>query len=208
MVPNHAWLSDTTFPPSDLSLDGDMADKQHLPLQQAFLKGMEGLLGVKSPLDPMTKSADNARERDEATQRAAHPSTGVERVEEDRWDAGIGQGGSFGDRASQATSEGIERTVWEFRDEETEMKEKRAMKEAELAAKAKPGVRAVAEEVLAAQAGSATPESARVVEAMTNRPVDQAKQEAQEAKEEEAHSAKRGGFNFVDVSGQGKWGKK
>jgi hypothetical protein len=165
---------------------------------------MEGLLGVKSPLDPMTKTSDNARERDEATQRASHPSTGVERVEEDRWDAGIGSGGSFGDRSTQARSEGIERTVWEFRDEETEMREKRAVKEAELA-KAKPGVRAVAEEVLAAQIGSATPESARVVEAMTHRPVDQAKQEAQEAKEAAAHSARKGGYNFVDVSGQAKW---
>jgi hypothetical protein len=166
---------------------------------------MEGLLGVKSPLDPMTKAGDAARERDEATQRAAHPSTGIERAEEDRWDAGLGSGGSFGDRATQATSEGIERTVWEFRDEETEMKEKRAVKEAELAAKAKPGVRDAAEEVLAAQTGSATPESARVVEAMTNRPVDQARQEAQEAREAAAHSARKGGFNFVDVSGQAKW---
>jgi hypothetical protein len=166
---------------------------------------MEGLLGVKSPVDPRTKIEDAARERDEATSRAAHPSGGIERVEEDRWDAGIGSGGAFGDRATQAGSEGIERTVWEFRDEETEMREKRAVKEAG-AAKAKPGVRAVAEEVLAAQAGSATPESARVVEALTHRPVDQAKQEAKEAKEEAAHSARKGGFNFVDVSGQAKWG--
>lgn len=170
---------------------------------------MEGLLGVKSPVNPHTKSEDAARERDEATTRASHPSGGIERVEEDRWDAGIGSGGAFGDRSTQAGSEGIERTVWEFRDEETEMREKRAVKEAG-AAKAKPGVRAVAEEVLAAQAGSTTPESARVVEALTHRPVDQAKQETQDAKEAAAHSARKGGFNFVDVSGQGKWqeGKK
>lgn len=159
---------------------------------------MEDLLGVRSPLNPKSKTIDAARERDETTSRALHPSSNVERVEEDRWEAGIGRGGAFGHRTSQVEREGLERTVWEFRDEETEMRERKAASSKEIGDR--DGVRQAVQEVAAAQAGSDTPEAHRIASELAN-PPSQSTQPIAAA----TPSAKAGKYTFVNVSGQGKW---
>jgi hypothetical protein len=113
---------------------------QDLPLQHAFQSGMESLLGARSPINKKTMSIDAVLERTEATARDLHPSTGVERDEEQRWDANIGQGGAFGNRAAQGSREGVERTVWEFRDEEMVLAERVAERAARESVKSKGGV--------------------------------------------------------------------
>ena len=90
----------TPAPPSSVSLEnGNELTLKGLPLQEAFQKGMEPLLGVKYYPD------------------ANHTSTTVESEEEQRFLSGLGAGGAFGDQSAQQASEGIERTVWEFREE-------------------------------------------------------------------------------------------
>lgn len=87
---------------------------------------MEPLLGAMPLRNPRTNAIEPGLEREEASSRGAHPSSGVERVEEERWELGIGQGGVFADRATNERSEGIERTVWEFRSEEAEIESERS----------------------------------------------------------------------------------
>lgn len=47
-------------------------------------------------------------------------STRIETEEEVRFEAGVGAGGAFGNMVEQERSEGMERTVWEFREEGVE----------------------------------------------------------------------------------------
>jgi hypothetical protein len=102
---------------------GIQADSQNTPLQRAFLNGMEPLLGVQPLRNPQTQVIEPGLERAEAASRGSHASTGIERVEEERWDAGIGAGGAFADRVATERAEGLERTVWEFRTEESQVEE-------------------------------------------------------------------------------------
>lgn len=157
---------------------------------------MEDLLGVRSPLNPRTKAADAVRERDEATTRALHASSNVEQIEEDRWDAGIGRGGAFGQRTTQTEREGIERTVWEFRDEETEVREKRAASTSDFSSQ---GLKQAVQEVAAAQAGSDTPEAQRVAVEMAHPPSTPSDRGLPEV------SNKAGKYTFISVSGQSRW---
>jgi hypothetical protein len=46
-----------------------------------------------------------------------HTSTSAEAEEEQRFTAGVGAGGAFGNQNAQQGNEGIERAVWEFREE-------------------------------------------------------------------------------------------
>ena len=46
-----------------------------------------------------------------------HTSVSVESEEEQRYTSGLGAGGAFSDQEVQQPAEGIERTVWEFREE-------------------------------------------------------------------------------------------
>lgn len=157
---------------------------------------MEGLLGVRSPLDPISKKTDAVRERDESTSRALHSSTDVERIEEDRWQAGIGKGGAFGNRTSQVEREGLERTTWEFRDEETEVRERKV---AAKTAGSGPAVKQATDEVAAAMAGSDTPEAQRVQEALAHPPRPATSRQPREP------SVQAGKYTFVDVSGGARW---
>lgn len=84
------------------------ADAQNIQLQEAFVQGMEPLLGV---------SRRRAYEPTPDEESPNHISVGIEREEEDRFEAGIGAGGPFGNMVGQVGNEGIERTVWEFKDE-------------------------------------------------------------------------------------------
>jgi hypothetical protein len=106
---SNAWLSDP-FHLLPHSTTDEGADIQNIQLQEAFLNGMEPLLGV-----PRRKGSDTRLVEDEQTSR--HVSVGVEQEEEKRLEEGIGAGGVFGDRTKQVGREGIERTVWEFREE-------------------------------------------------------------------------------------------
>lgn len=158
---------------------------------------MESLLNVRSPLDPRTKAADSGRERDEATTRALHPSSAIESAEEDRWNAGIGRGGSFGNRSAQVEQEGLELTAWEFRDEAAEVEERKAsVKQSRSVTSA---VKAAAVEVASAEAGSDTPEAHRIADALAHPPV------AESTSQSSATSHHAGKYAFVDVSGKSKW---
>lgn len=157
---------------------------------------MESLLNVRSPLDPKTKIADSGRERDEATSRATHPSSVVERVEEDRWEAGLGKGGSFGNRSSQVEHEGLELTSWEFRDEEAEVSEKKAA--AKHLRSSRDAIREAADEAATAKAGSDTPEAHRIAEALAHPP-------SVSAPRSSTLSKQAGQYAFVDISGQSRF---
>jgi hypothetical protein len=81
---------------------------------------MEPLLGVMSGVDARTRQYSEKAQRDATLERETHPSTLVEREEEHRSDTGIGEGGAFAPRGGYVNSpdSGLERTVWEFRDED------------------------------------------------------------------------------------------
>lgn len=85
---------------------------------------MEPLLGVRTPISPRTRQHDPALARELDLAHEAHPSTAAERLEEQRFDAGIGEEGAFGQRTRESTKPSIERTVWEFMDEESALLEK------------------------------------------------------------------------------------
>ena len=68
-------------------------------------------------------------------------STSVESEEEQRYLKGLGAGGAFGDQSTQQDQEGIERTVWEYRDEG--FKESAAEQAAAVRAAVKSGERKV-----------------------------------------------------------------
>lgn len=81
-------------------------------------------MGVGTPINPRTKQHDPALARELDLAHEAHPSTAAERLEEQRFDAGIGEEGAFGQRTRESTKPSIERTVWEFMDEESALLEK------------------------------------------------------------------------------------
>jgi hypothetical protein len=164
---------------------------------------MESLLGARSPINKKTMSIDAVLERTEATARDLHPSTGVERDEEQRWDANIGQGGAFGNRAAQGSREGVERTVWEFRDEEMVLAERVAERAARESVKSKGGV---AELVAEADAAPETPEHA-------HQHAQAVRKTKRESPSTTAPSGHKSPFRFVDTSGaaakvQGKRGDR
>jgi hypothetical protein len=159
---------------------------------------MESLLGARSPINKKTMSIDAVLERTEATARELHPSTGVERDEEQRWDANIGQSGAFGDRIAQDSREGIERTVWEYRDEEMVLAERVQERAARESAKSKGGV---AELVAEADAAPETPEHAHQ-HAKSVRGV------KRESPSTTVPSGSKSPFRFVDTSGANVQGKR
>lgn len=161
---------------------------------------MESLLNVRSPLDPKSKTADSGRERDEATSRAMHPSSAIELAEEDRWSAGIGRGGAFGNRSTQVEQEGLELTAWEFRDEAAEVEEKKAA--AKQARTVNTAVTPAAVEMATAEAGSDTPEAHRIADALANPPSSDAVDKSPTA------SIHAGKYAFVDVSGKSRWNQE
>ena len=130
---------------------------QSLPLQESFLAGMESLLAVESTSDPRSKQKQfSERIQREATQlRNSHRSTSVEKEEEQRWEAGVGSGGAFGDRVRQGKAEGIERSAWEWRDEDAILEANRVMEAAKEEAKQ-------ATKVSAQEGGFGDKEGARV----------------------------------------------
>jgi len=80
---------------------------------------MEPLLGTASGLDARTRQYSERAQRDATMERETHPSTMVEREEEHRFEAGVGEGGAFAERSKHDSSrEGIERPVWEYRNED------------------------------------------------------------------------------------------
>lgn len=158
---------------------------------------MESLLNVRSPLDPKSKTADSGRERDEATSRAMHPSSAIEMAEEDRWNAGIGRGGAFGNRSTQVEQEGLELTAWEFRDEAAEVEEKKAA--AKQTRSVTDAVKPAAVEIASAEAGSDTPEAHRIADALANPP------SLDTSDRSTAPSVQAGRYAFVDVSGKSRW---
>ncbi|KAK4683949.1 hypothetical protein P7C73_g6259, partial [Tremellales sp. Uapishka_1] len=97
--------------------------RQSKPLQHAFLAAMEPLLDVKSPFYPHSTKLDTRAERDERYLRDAHPGSSAEKLEEVRWESGMGEGGAFGQGTPR--NEGMERAVWEFRDEDEVIREKK-----------------------------------------------------------------------------------
>ena len=80
---------------------------------------MEPLLAVQRLFDPRTNQPNAKLQRENAQARELHPGTGVEREEEHRFETGVGDSGAFGDHAQRGASERIERSVWEWRDEDT-----------------------------------------------------------------------------------------
>lgn len=113
---------------------------------------MEPLLGVEPPVRSEGKK-QSVIDAEAAQYREEIPGTAIEREEEERLDAGIGEGGAFGNMVKQKRAEGIERTAWEFRSEELVMMEKQAE------AKAAAGAETEAEKLVAEQeAAPSTPD--------------------------------------------------
>ncbi|KAK8861297.1 hypothetical protein IAR55_002116 [Kwoniella newhampshirensis] len=176
--------------------------RRSLPLQKAFLDGLEPLLGVQVPINPNTREHDASRARQIDLAHDSHPSTATERLEEQRWESGVGQEGAFGGRTRDAAKQGIEHTAWEFRDEETVLEDRRVLKAKEEEVKREPSHEGVAAEVLHREVLSAS--------LFQNPATEQAK--AKKAKDEErakraAKDTKKvqgvtiGGIHFVDTSG-------
>lgn len=115
----YAWLSDLFH---SFTLDRILRELaliiQSVPLQTAFQQNMEPLLGVQS----LVESRWSRNERGIA--RDTSDSTTAEIEEEKRWDAGIGQGGAFGNRNVEDKS--WERTVFEWRGEDEHLDAKAA----------------------------------------------------------------------------------
>jgi polygalacturonase len=126
-----------------------------------------------------------------------HPSSAIELAEEDRWSAGIGRGGAFGNRSSQTEHEGLELTAWEFRDEAAEVEEKKVA--AKQARSVTDAVKPVAVEMASADAGSDTPEAHRIAEALANPPTSDLSEVLP------APTVQAGRYAFVDVSGKSRW---
>lgn len=91
---------------------------QSIPLQVAFQKGMEPLLGAEDLVQ--TRWGRNER----GDSRDVNQATSAELDEELRWDRGIGAGGAFGERSGPhgervaADTTTIERNVFEWRAED------------------------------------------------------------------------------------------
>lgn len=95
---------------------------------------MQPLLGVQSAIDPRTRQFSERLQREEALSREVHPSSRAELEEEQRWDAGIGATGAFGD-PTRKTNEGLQRTIFEWRDEDDTIAAVQAEEDARSAAK-------------------------------------------------------------------------
>ena len=135
------------------------------------MKGMEPLLDAR-PLPPRRPRPQAVKQDFEA--RAGHPSVEIEAAEEARWDQGMGEGGSFG-TGIRHEGESIERTAWEFRDEEKVVQKEEFEVPGQRARKAKE------EEVAGHEAPEAPPTTVQEAEGKSTR------------------------FRFIDVSGQGKF---
>ncbi|WRT65396.1 uncharacterized protein IL334_002339 [Kwoniella shivajii] len=175
--------------------------RRSLTLQSAFLDGMEPLLGVQIPVNPGTKQHDAARARQIDIAHDSHPSTGAERLEEQRWDSGVGQEGSFGSRTRESGSKGVERTAWEFRDEEQDLEDRRVLDTKENELKKDPAHHGVVHEVLKREVMTATLFPTPVTEQAA------AKKENANANAKELRANKAqvegvtvGGIHFVDTS--------
>ncbi|WWC87571.1 uncharacterized protein L201_002461 [Kwoniella dendrophila CBS 6074] len=175
--------------------------RRSLPLQKAFLEGMEPLLGVQLPLNPSTKEHDSARARQIDMAHDAHPSTSAERLEEQRWDSGVGQEGSFGSRSRENASSGVERTAWEFRDEETDLEDRRVLEQKEEELKRDPAHHGVVHEVLKREVMTATLFPTPVTEqAAGKKEKDTAKAKELQVKKQQVEGVTIGGIHFVDTS--------
>jgi hypothetical protein len=146
---------------------------------------MEPLLDVRSPIDPKTKSIHATLERVEASDRQTHPSSIAEKNEEERWDAGIGQGGAFGKPLADRQREGLERAVWEFRAQESVVEERRVVREA---TKGEDEGEAV---VAAEAAGLETPNTIKRAKTVTEESTEMPSQVVQ---------ASKTAYRFIDTS--------
>ena len=167
---------------------------------------MESLLGVETGFDPRSKQYVERIQREATQLRVSHPSTSVEREEEQRWEAGVGGGGAFGDRVGQGKAEGIERSAWGWRDEHAILEANRVMEAVKEAAKqaaevsAKSGDPVVGEgsrvlgEVAAAEEAFPTPLSAKI--RATENPTRTASQQS-------LPEQTSGTFRFIDTSSRG-----
>ncbi|WVQ83511.1 hypothetical protein IAT38_005652 [Cryptococcus sp. DSM 104549] len=132
----------------------DEYERRSIPLQRAFLDGMEPLLGVMTPLNPVTRKFDPVRAR-ELDRMEKHPSVAIEQVEEQRWESGIGEEGAFGTR-SEAKQGGIEKTTWEWRDEEAVVEDRARLAATEAAIKSRPDHKNLAAEVINQEVSAAS----------------------------------------------------
>ncbi|WVF66740.1 hypothetical protein IAT40_001482 [Kwoniella sp. CBS 6097] len=175
--------------------------RRSLPLQTAFLDSMEPLLGVESPINPNTKEHDAARARQIDMAHDSHPSTSAERLEEQRWESGVGQEGSFGSRDRSNISAGIEKTAWEFRDEEKALEDRKVLQSKEEALKQDPDHHGVVAEVLKREVMTATLFPTPAVEQATEKKKREAARATEgETKKAEVEGVTVGGIHFVDTS--------
>ncbi|WWC59921.1 mitochondrial 37S ribosomal protein mS45 [Kwoniella dejecticola CBS 10117] len=179
----------------------DEFNRRSIPLQTAFQKGMEPLLGVQIPINPSTKEHDAARARHIDQAHDSHPSTSAERLEEQRWDSGVGQEGAFGAKTRENASEGVERTAWEFRDEEQNLEDTRVLAQKEEELKQDPAHHGVVHEVLKREVMTATLFPTPVTEqAALKKEKDASKANELKVKKDQVEGVTVGGIHFVDTS--------
>ncbi|WWC68931.1 mitochondrial 37S ribosomal protein mS45 [Kwoniella pini CBS 10737] len=179
----------------------DEFNRRSIPLQTAFLNGMEPLLGVQIPINPSTREHDAARARYIDQAHDSHPSTNAERLEEQRWDSGVGQEGSFGARTRENASEGVERTAWEFRNEEQNLEDARVLEQKEAELKKDPAHHGVVHEVLKREVMTATLFPTPVTEqAIVKKEKDAARAKDLKSKKDQVEGVTLSGIHFVDTS--------
>ncbi|ODO08411.1 hypothetical protein L198_00141 [Cryptococcus wingfieldii CBS 7118] len=175
--------------------------RRSLPLQRAFLEGMEPLLGVRTPINPRTKKYDVAIARDIDMAYESHPSVSAERLEEQRFESGVGQEGAFGDRSRESAQPGIERTAWEWRDEEKALEDRRLLAAKEAEVKQQPGHEGIVHEVLQKEVQSSSMFPTPAVEESIKR---KEREELKAAKAKKDHvdveGVTVGDIHFVDTS--------
>lgn len=151
---------------------------------------MEPLLGIRSIRDSKSKSISDRLARDEASYRGGAMGTRIEKEEEDRFEAGIGEGGAFSSK--MAEKQPIERTVWEFRSEEMMLAERAA----EAAARSAASSEGLAAELLAeAEVAPSTPEQEHIAHQEASEPAHD-----HTALPSHQRSNARTTFRFVDTS--------
>ncbi|WVQ63036.1 uncharacterized protein L199_001187 [Kwoniella botswanensis] len=181
--------------------------RRSIPLQTAFQQGMEPLLGVQTPINPSTKEHDAARARQIDLAHDSHPSTSAERLEEQRWDSGVGQEGSFGSRTRENSSKGVERTAWEFRDEERDLEDRRVLEQKEEELKKDPAHHGVVHEVLQREVMTATLFPTPVTEqAAGKKEKDATKAKELQVKRAQVEGVTIGDIHFVDTSSTKEFG--
>lgn len=169
---------------------------------------MEPLLAVHTAFDPRTKQYSERVQREAALIRESHPSSSVEREEEQRYEAGVGDSGAFGDRMMRGQTEGIERSAWEWRNEDAVLGASAAMEAAKEAGRAGSKLAAgsgegerILVEVHAAEEAFPTPllEVVEAAEQLRNQPT----QAALPSTTVGTDAQKTTVFRFIDASSRG-----